>query len=489
MGAITDNIVHIHVHSEDSKLDGLPTINDLIKKAKEIGSPALGLTDHGVMGGIASFIQECKNQGIKPLPGIEAYLVKNRHLHGPELENIRLYLGDKYKIVDKKGKFTKKPFNEFIKKIKKDIRCFEEEAEELLKGYLMNDEMDLFDLLDGSVDLNQSTESKIAEFKADILKYLDYASNDHLLLLAMNDQGLKDLYKISSDAHINGFYSDPRTDLKFIQQNNLGENIIATSACLGSTLARYAMNGRMKEAVQFIEECKKTFHAFYLEKQAVVSRDQVEYNKLIDELAEKTNTPKVITTDVHFANKEDHELHDILVAGSMKKCVLDEDRYIYSEDHYMKTVEEIRKNFRDEEAIANTLRIADMVDVSLPTEPLFPRFPVEDGDSVEEVLRKKSWEALFQYCLKNPDIDFNKYANQLNYELDVICSEGFADYFLITEDFINAAQAEHYLVGPGRGSAAGSLVCFVLNITTVDPLQNGLLFERFLNPERAGYPD
>ncbi|CDQ41756.1 DNA polymerase III subunit alpha [Virgibacillus salexigens] len=481
-----ETIVHVHVHGEESALDGLSTIKQLIARAVEIGSPALGLTDHGVMSGIADFIKECEEANIKPIPGCEAYMTENRQLQSKELERMREYIGSKYKITDNKGKFKKKAFNNFIKTIKKDFSCFETEASLLLQSYLMDEEMDLFDIMNQE---DKSTDEKLDEFKQDILEYLDYADNYHLLLLAVNNQGLKDLYKIISDSHINGFYSDPRTDLRYIRRNGLGKNIIATSACLGSYFARLIMQNRREDAISFIQECKETFHSFYLEKQATLIREQIYLNKVIDELSIKTNTPKIITTDVHFARKEDHRVHDILVAGSMNKCVLDEDRYHYAEDHYLKTVEEIRKHINDEEAIANTLEIAEIVNVTLPKEPLFPKFIIESEDSAEAILRKKSWNSLFQYCLRNTEIDYYEYAKRLDYELDVICNEGFADYFLITEDFVNAAKDEGFLIGPGRGSGAGSLVCFVLSITTLDPIEHKLLFERFLNPERVGYPD
>src|SRR5699024_2022007 len=268
----------------------------------------------------------------------------------------------------------------------------------------------------------ESPELKLANFKKDVTEYIDLTSNYHFLLIAINNQGLEDLYRISSDAYINGFYSDPRTDLKFIKENDLGKNIIATSACLGGQLAKLCFQDRMDEAKEFIQECKETFHSFYLEKQATFIREQLVYNEMIDRLAIETNTPKVITTDVHFARKEDHRLHDILVAGSFNKCVLDEDRYHYAEDHYMKTYDEIYKDFPDKEAINNTVKIAEMVDVNLPKDPLLPRYIIEEGDSVEDVLKKKVWNALFKYCIENSHLDFNNYAARLEYELDVICT-------------------------------------------------------------------
>jgi DNA polymerase III subunit alpha len=481
---LADTINHIHVHGEDSALDGYNKVKDLVARAVEIGSTALGLTDHGVMSGIPDLITECKKAGIKPLPGCEAYMTKDRTVKGEQLEQMRKYLCLKYRITDSKGKPKMKVLSDFIRKVKKDFNAFEQEAPQVLKDYLMEAPADLFSIS----DFSETPEGKIEAFRNEILEYLDHDSY-HLVLIAINNQGLEDLYEIVSDAHIHGFYGDPRTDLEFIRRKNLGKHIVATSACLGSYFAHLVRTNRIDKAKEFIQECKETFHTFYLEKQATLIPEQLELNAIIDQLAEETNTPKIVTTDVHFARREDHSIHDIMVAASLNKCIQDENRYHYAVDHYMKTVEEVREIVNDEEAIQNTLKLAEMVDVDLPKEPLFPKAIIEGDETPEELLRKKAWDGLFQYCLKRKDIDYNTYANRLQYELDVICSLGFSDYFLIDEDMINATKRAGFLVGPGRGSAAGSLVAFTTGITTLDPIENDLLFERFLNPERAGYPD
>jgi DNA polymerase III subunit alpha len=462
--------VHLHVHSEYSTLDGLSTVESLIQRAKEIGSPALAITDHGVCGAIPDFITACVKHGVKPLPGCEAYMTKDRLKKGEFLKEFRQKLIDKYGISDKALKA-------FIRHIERHPDDFEPMASDLLKDYLMSAPDDLFTMAGNKLD----------EFRNELYEYMEY-DNYHIVLIAMNNKGLEDLYEIVSDAHINGFYSNPRTDLSFIRSRNLGANIIATSACLGSYFARLALAGRMEEAKAFIQECKETFHSFYLEKQATRLPDQIKLNAIIDQLAKETNTPKIVTTDVHYANKDDHQTHDILVAASMGKCIADEDRLTYAHEFWMKSEAEIREIIDDDEAIANTYKIAEMVNVTLPKEPLFPKFIIEDGDTAETKLEKTAWNGLFTYALKKP-IDVEKYARQLKYELEVINKQGFADYFLIVSDFINWAKRNGYFVGPGRGSAAGALTSFVLGITTLDPIEWNLMFERFLNPERAGYPD
>lgn len=485
------NQVHLHVHSEESKLDGLSKVHELATAAKELGQKAIALTDHGVLGGIPDFIVACEKEGIKPLPGVEAYMTKNR-LHKSEYFSERKgAICEKYLIGTrtKDGNFKPKlkAFNDFVRAVSRDWSRFDELANELLADWLMSEDgVDLFSIM---VE-DEPEEKTIDEFREEIIEYIS-CDNYHLLLLPINNKGLEEMYEIISDAHVNGLYSDPRTDLSYIRENNLGKNIIATSACLGSYLASLVRMNLWDKACEFIQECKDTFYEFYLEKQAVSSPEQLAYNDALDKLASATNTPKVVTTDAHFARKDDWAVHDVLVASSFKKCVHDTDRYIYSKDHFLKSETEVREIVNDDEAILNTSRIADKINITLPKEPIFPKYPLQEheANSIDELIRRKAWDSLLRYLFKNPDLDANVYSMRLDEELDVITREGFSDYFIIEEDMIRATKEAGYLVGPGRGSAAGSLVSFMLGITTLDPIKLDLLFERFLNPERAGYPD
>lgn len=487
--------VHLHVHSEESLLDGLSTVKQLVAKAKSLGQTALGITDHGVCGAIPDFIKECLDNGIKPIPGCEVYTTQNRLLKSDELEQMRKELCIKYKITDNKGKPKMKVLRDFLRKVEKNYSCFEEEAHIILRDYLMSSDseegepLDLFSIFEVEFDSKEplTVDAKIAEFQKEIFDYLD-RGNFHMVLLAINNQGLEDLYEIVSDAHINGFYSDPRTDLSYIRDNNLGRNIIATSACLGSYFSQLCLAGRFDDAKAHIQEAKDTFHTFYLEKQATHIPEQIYINEMIDRLAIETNTPKILTTDVHYANKDDRDIHDVLVTSSIGKCISDENRMIYAHEFWMKNDQEMMEKCHDPEAWANTLKIAELVNISLPKEPLFPKFIIDGDETVEELLKKKSWAGLFEMVLTD-NVDINTYSKRLQYELDVIISEGFADYFLITEDKMRATREAGFLLGPGRGSGAGSLVCRCLKITLLDPIKEDLLFERFLNPERAGYPD
>ena len=487
--------VHLHVHSEESVLDGLTKVKDLVLKAKSLGQTALGITDHGVCGAIPDFITACLEHGIKPIPGCEVYMTKDRTIQATELEKKRKDLCTKYKITDKKGKPKLKVLRDFLRKVEKDYSCFEREANIILKDYLMSDntpvaeEFDIFSI--NEVNMQEKAPEKpldkMGEFKKDIFDYLDLG-NFHMVLLAINNKGLEDLYAIVSDAHLNGFHSDPRTDLTYIRDHHLGSNIIATSACLGSYFSQLCLAGRLDDAKRHIQEAKDTFHSFYLEKQATLVPAQLYLNDIIDQLAIETNTPKILTSDVHYANEDDFGIHDVLVTSSIGKCISDPDRMIYAHEYWMKSDQEMMEKCNDPEAWGNTLKIAEMVDISLPKEPLLPKFPVEEGDSVDEILKKKAWDGLFQLALKE-NIDIDLYSKRLQTELDVIVPQGFSDYFLVVSDYLSWAKDNDHIVGPGRGSAAGSLVAMCLRITSIDPIKYNLMFERFLSPDRISFPD
>jgi DNA polymerase-3 subunit alpha len=477
-------IVHLHVHSENSLLDGLSKIDELITRAKEIGSPALALTDHGTCAGIPSFIRSCKKAGIKPIPGCEAYMTKNRLVKSEQLSDMRTNLCLKYHILNTSKKPDMKRLGKFLRGMLKNPSTFKEQADDLLKDYYMQNTVDLFSIFDAQPTKQQMQ----ANFLHDINNYLDFETY-HLLLIPIDNAGLADLYEIVSDAHINGFYGKPRTDLQIIQEKGLGKHMIATSTCLGGYFSHLCLAGRIEQAKKYIKKCKNIFYGYYLEKQASQLPKQIQLNAIIDQLAVETHTPKIVTCDVHFARKEDHDTQDALICMSINKCLNDPDRYHYAPDYYLKTAGEIRQQVNDDEAIANTLEIAKQVNVSEPKKPLFPKMQVAKGATAEALLRHQAWQNLFQMCLKHSEWNIESYSQRLAYELNVICKMQFADYFLIESDMINAANDAGYLTGPGRGSGAGSLTCYVMGITKVDPLKYGLLFERFLNPERAGYPD
>lgn len=469
--------VDLHTHGPKSLMDGKSTATEIAKATKLAGKTAVALTDHGVMGGIPEFLVATEAEGIKGIVGCEIYTAKDHRVGKEEMALKREAIAYRLGLLDSKGKPAKKRVQEIIK------LCSRKPEE----GRREVDQLQALQDFKGGADLELEVGERLSGW-AMIMDYLDHESF-HLLVIAKNAAGVADLYEIVSEGHINGLYSDPRVSLSFIREKGLGKNLIATSACLGSHLSKLLYWGREDEARAFIEECVATFSTFALEKQATDNADQPWLNQWMDRLSEEMGIMRIVTTDVHFAYKDDWKLHDLMVAAGNGKCVLDEDRYHYSKDHYIKTVQELMETYNDIDSIRNTVKLADMCEkIVLPDAPLFPEVDT-DGMTPEEALRTKCWRSLFTYLLDHPECDYERYTRQLQFELDTIDTSGYSDYFLIIEDMINWAKNEGHMIGPGRGSAAGSLVCFILNVTSMDPLKYGLLFYRFLNPERVGLPD
>ncbi|MDD4226099.1 MAG: DNA polymerase III subunit alpha [Mariniphaga sp.] len=438
---------HLHVHSQYSILDGAASVSDLVGKAKEDGMSALALTDHGIMFGIKEFHSACKRAGIKPILGCETY-VAARSLH------------DKSDVVDRYG--------------------------------------------------------------------------NHLILLAKNKTGYRNLIKLISIASNEGFYYKPRIDKELLEKYR--EGLIVTSACLGGEIPGFLMNNQIKEAEHAILWFKKVFGAdFYLElmrhpaeeleQRENVFDNQVLVNGLLMQLAHKHGVKVIATNDVHFINAEDADAHDLLICLSTGKDVDDPTRMKYTKQEWFKTQQEMNELFADvPEALVNTREIVEKVEeYELNSAPIMPYFniPVEFGTledfkkeyseaelfeefgeetytrlgGYEQVLRVKQ-EAVYlrHLTFKGAEERYGKpvpdeVSARLDFELDTIKSMGYPGYFLIVQDFINAAREMGVLVGPGRGSAAGAAVSYCTGITNIDPIKYDLLFERFLNPDRISLPD
>lgn len=403
------SFVHLHNHTHYSLLDGLTKIDELVSYAKEQGSPAVAITDHGTMYGVIEFYQKCKKAGIKPIVGVETYLAP-------------------------KSRFDK---------------------------------------------LNRSD-----------------AKNYHLLLLAKNATGYKNLIKLISAAHLEGFYYKPRIDWELLQKHH--EGLIASSACLGGEIAQYILAGDLEGAKKRILEYNDLFGQdhYYLE---IMDHPELPgqeaVNKALIQLSKETGVPLIATNDIHYFKKTDAEAQDILLCLQNKKKIDDTDRMSMMGygDYSMRSNAEMIEAFKDTpEAIANTLRIADMCDLEISLGNIqLPYFEVPEGYDGNSYLR-----FLCETKIKDryPDLDKDSETgrivyDRMNYELSVIEKMGWPDYFLIVADFVNWAKDNGVVVGPGRGSAAGSLVCYLTGITNLDPLKYELLFERFLNPERISMPD
>lgn len=427
------SFTHLHVHTEYSLLDGSSKIKEITKRAAELGMDSLAITDHGVMYGVIDFYKAAKEAGIKPILGCEVYVAP----------------GSRF---DKEAGTGEDKYN-------------------------------------------------------------------HLVLLAENNTGYQNLMKIVSRGFTEGFYYKPRVDKELLREFH--EGIIATSACLAGEVQRYLARGMYEEAKRVALYYQDIFGKdnFFLELQDHGIAEQHYVNPQLLRMSEETGIELICTNDVHYTYADDADAHDILLCIQTGKKVTDENRMRYTGgQYYLKSPEEMAELFKyAPQALANTEKIAKRCNVEiefgvtkLPRfavpegftswtylnylcyEGLKKRYPEQAADiSVEEFVRlakEESVEDRKDVVIKIAE-DTNNIFQRLAYELSVIYSMGYVDYFLIVWDYINFAKRHDIPVGPGRGSAAGSIVSYCLEITDLDPIKYSLIFERFLNPERVSMPD
>jgi len=454
----THSFVHLHVHSHYSLLDGMATVPGIVEKAIKSGMKAIAVTDHGNMFGIKEFIDYVNkvnkgkenDQKFKPIVGVEAYCARRTRF-------------------DKTQK--------------------------------------------------------------------DDGSGWHLILLAKNKKGYQNLCKLVSTSWVDGHYYRPRIDKDVLKQYH--EGLIVCSACLGGEVPQKIMAGKLQDAEEAILWFKEIFgDDFYLEiqrhKTDKLGADQTTYEKQKEvypymlELARKTNTKMIASNDVHFINEEHAEAHDRLICLSTGKDLDDPNRMRYTKQEWLKTSEEMSVIFSDiPEALDNTVEIADKVEIyTLDSDAIMPMFPIPEEFGTEVSYKEKySEETLKEEFNKEDTSRFDtlggydkvirikleadylkdltlrkavdRYGNpippdileRIEFELETMKTMGYPGYFLIVQDFIQEARKNDVAVGPGRGSAAGSVVAYCLEITDIDPIKYDLLFERFLNPDRISMPD
>ncbi|MFH1546405.1 MAG: DNA polymerase III subunit alpha [Patescibacteria group bacterium] len=439
------SFAHLHVHTHFSLLDGLGKPEDYLARVREFKMSALAITDHGNAYGLIDFYKKAKEIGIQPILGVEAYVARF-------------------------GRFQKRP----------------------------------------NVDVKPW----------------------HLVLLARNLEGYQNILQLVTKANLEGFYYKPRMDFELLEK--FGGGLIAMSACLQGEIPGKLLSENYDEAEEAVRRYQKFFGAenFYLELQHHPSiPEQKIANERVVELAKKLRVPLVATNDCHYVRREDAEAQDVLLCVQTGNLVSETNRMsMRGEDFSLKSPEEMREDFENiPEAISNTLEIADRCKVELPLgrrllptystpfqkqpeeyfkelcyEGLNRRFgtpiPAEfkriDGSEIEEKSDQlaalpvgRQVDSSQKKIVPPPKEEQKKIIERLEYELGVINKMGFASYFLIVWDFIKYAKEAGITVGPGRGSAAGSIIAYALGITDLNPLRYGLLFERFLNPERVSMPD
>ncbi|MBR5377542.1 MAG: DNA polymerase III subunit alpha [Bacteroidales bacterium] len=496
---IPQHFTHLHVHSHYSMLDGMSKVPDLVAKCKKYCMYSLALTDHGNMFGIKDFADTVNKENGKVKDAIKEQQAIIGKPESTEEEKIAAQ-----QQIEKLNKQFFKPIFGI------ETYCAPISIEKR----------------DGRQDRGW-----------------------HLILLAKNKTGYHSLCKLSSIAYTDGFYYNPRIDHSLLEKYH--EGLICSSACLAGEVPQKIMNGDMKGAEESIQWFKNLFgDDYYLEVQrhktdkpggdTEVYERQKEVNKIIFDLAKKYNVKVIATNDVHFVEEEHGEAHDRLICLSTGKDLDDPTRMHYTKQEWLKTPEEMGHIFSDHpEVLENTQEIVDKVETySIDSDPIMPKFPIPEDFGTEEEYRKKfTEEDLFNEFTRDEhgnvvmsqeeaekkvkklggydrlyriklEADYlakltwegakDRYGENLTedqierikFELHVMKTMGFPGYFLIVSDYIRAAREELGVsVGPGRGSAAGSVVAYCLKITDLDPLKYDLLFERFLNPDRISLPD
>ena len=311
----------------------------------------------------------------------------------------------------------------------------------------------------------------------------------HLILLAMNNEGYKNLIKIVSSGYTEGFYYKPRVDKDLLKKYNKG--IIALSACLAGEVARKIVNHNIEGAKDSVKEYLEIFgkDRFFLEVQGNKLREQILVNSKLVEFSKEFGVGLVATNDCHYLNKEDYDFHEVLLCIQTRTTMSDPNRMSFKvNEFYVKTKEEMQSDFENlPEAIENTQKIADMCNVTFEFgKTILPEFKINENMTHLEYFKKLCYEGLEK---KYPLEKKQEAKKRLDYEIEIIDKMGYIDYFLIVQDYINYAKSQGIAVGPGRGSGAGSIAAYLIGITNIDPLKFNLIFERFLNPERVSMPD
>ena len=461
---------HLHVHTSYSFLDGYCHIPKLVGRAKELGMESLAITDHNHMGGIYEFLQECKKQDIKPILGYEGYQTWDMLALSKPVEE---RWADAALKAKEAGDLTEK------------------EAEDLASG--------------------KKGVKGIKDIKARAEKHMYDTRQYHLILLAKNQTGLNNLIKLQSEsAKVCTYNGRFLFDMPMLRKYS--EGVICTTACVANMVASRVRKDDLDKAEELILEYRDIFgDDFYLEVQPNAFDDQVKVNNFYLTMSQKHNIKLVATSDVHYVLKTDNKDHDVLVCVGTGTDIYNLNRMKYDHNFWLKSEEEMQDGFKylintSEteatvarakyalylEAMHNTQEIANKVDeYKLGSDvPLMPKLP--GVKNTKRKLRELAYKGLYELAKRYDYIanDIKRYEQRLAYELNIINYKNFADYMLIVREYINWADNNGVMTGPGRGSAAGSLVLWCIGITkNIDPIKYDLLFGRFLTIDRTGLPD
>lgn len=504
---------HLHTHTpEGSLLDGFMRIDKAIEKAKRLGMDALGVSDHGTMSSHKVFSEKMKEAGLHPVFGMEAYQTYDKRFKHADFEEVHYE-------TDANGKYIfelrseedaqsddwilveditpAKEKNKFIAASKEEGSLLYKMVEEtLLPGEDMPGNKAGVTRRVNTLLKQYEEENKYLYVKADTeqKRFFEWFPRiGHILLIARDNNGYQNLLKLNSIGFREGFYGKPRID--YSDMKKYGKGIIASTACLGSFVSQLILKGRPEEAKKEILKLVECFDQVYLEVQPSHQEEQDIVNQKLYEFSEELGLPLLATSDVHMVDKDELDLHaqitNIGKGGSKDSSHLDSDISVY-DSAYMMTPDEMLAHGIPEVALQNAYDLSHQCQVDfLDDRSLkFPEYDIPEGETFDSQLRKEVNKGLFHFFLSNPEVeDYDEYHDRIDYELDVISQKGYSAYFLIVQDYMNWAKDQGIMTGPGRGSAAGSLISYLLEITKINPIKHDLFFERFLNPDRPTAPD
>lgn len=455
------NFVHLHFHTSYSFLDGYNPVDKAVARVKELGMTACAITDHNGLQGVYDFQKECKKQGIKPLLGAEMYYTKSMFDLTKPLEERR---ADAIKKAVAAGVIT--------------------------------------------LEWTKDKKTKKSEINEAVKDYMYDTTGHHILFIAKNREGWHNLVKLTSEAsRLGKFNGRYHCDMDLLRQYH--EGIICTTACISSFSSHMLQQGNTGEAYGYLRELKEIFgDDFYLEIQPLNIEKQWQTNLFYMNVAKELGVKVVATNDVHWTRKEDWHDHEVLLCVGTGKTIDDPNRMSYSNDFWIKSEEEMIESFETQaqsmelpveyeefymQALAETVNVAAKVDDDIKLgydHPIFPEVEVPEGMTAESFLTYLAYKGLYHYLSYHPECNRVEYEARLASELDVINPKGFAAYFLTVREYASWCAENGILVGPGRGSAAGSLVLFSIGVTKlIDPIKSGLWFSRFLTKDRMEAPD